>query len=181
MNPSSISASEATALSISELATIERRARRVWVSVVVGLLGMQVAIGIAAVVLAVGDPSVAIVPNYHQKALDWDTTQRARQLTHKLGWTISPLVGDVFPESQTRLVRIEVRDRVGNPVSGLNLSAKLYHHARGAVIYDLPMVETDSGFYEARTRLVAAGMWQLQLQLEGDHGIASESRELIVD
>ncbi len=63
-------------LNRDELEQAERRARHFWVSLIVGLLGLQVAGGITAIFLSVGDPSMAIVPNYHQAALNWDVTSR---------------------------------------------------------------------------------------------------------
>ena len=76
----------------AEAQRVERKARRVWVSIVVGLLGLQVVAGITTVVLATGDPTVAIIPNYHDSAVNWDTTRRARQLTDRLGLQVKPEV-----------------------------------------------------------------------------------------
>ncbi len=164
-----------------ELARAERVARRWWVAGIVGLLGLQIVIGVGSIILAVGDPTVAVVPNYHQKALDWDASQRAVHLMENLGWKVVPLVGLPSSETGKRLVRVSVRDRLDQPVSDLNLSAKIYHHARGSEIYELKFVETDAGYYEAMTSLVQSGMWQVQLQIEGNHGIASDAREMMVE
>lgn len=168
-------------LSASEHATLERRARRWWVSGIVSLLGLQVFIGIGSVILAVGDPTVAVVPNYHQKALDWDTTQRAAQLTGKLGWQVKPLVGLVSADGGKRLVRVSIQDQQGQPVSDLHVSAAVYHHARGSEVYNLNLVETDAGYYEGTTSLTQAGVWQVYVQIEGMHGIASDNREMMVE
>ncbi len=181
ITPSAASTNPITQLSPTELAQAERRARRFWVSLIVGLLGLQVFIGIGSIFLSIGDPTVAVVPNYHQKALDWDATHRARQLTKKLGWHIAPQVGVLLPENHKRLVRIGIRDNADQAVQGLNLSAKVYHHARGATIHDLRFTETDAGYYEATTSLAESGLWELQLQIEGDHGIASDVRDLVVE
>ncbi len=168
-------------LSAAELAVAERRARRFWGTLIVGLLGLQVFIGIGSIFLSIGDPTVAIVPNYHQQALDWDATHRARQLTKQLGWQVNPQIGAITPENQKRLVRIGIRDRAGNVVPGLNLSAGVYHHARGSTIHELRFTETEPGYYEAMTSLAASGLWELKLQMEGDHGIASDVRDLVVE
>ena len=66
-------------------------------------------------------------------------------------------------------------------MSDLNLSANVYHHARGTEVHELKFVETDAGYYEAMTRLVQPGMWQVNLQIEGNLGIASDSREMMVE
>ena len=169
-----------TAMSREEMEQAERRARHFWVTLIVGLLSLQVAVGVTSILLAVGDPSVAIIPHYHQAALDWDTTQRARHLTEKLGWQINATVSPVLAPSQQRGVYIQVLDRNGNPVSDLNLTAKAYHHARGGEVYQMRLTETDAGVYEATTGLTASGLWQLQIQIEGDHGIASDQRDITV-
>lgn len=51
----------------------ERNSKRIWVSLVVLLLGLQIGIGAIAISLATSDPSVAVVPDYHEAALNWDT------------------------------------------------------------------------------------------------------------
>ncbi len=165
----------------AEHATLERRARRWWVSGIVGLLGLQVFIGIGSVILAVSDPTVAIVPNYHQKALDWDASQRAVNLTSKLGWHVTPLVGLVSADGGKRLVRVSIQDQQGRPVSELNVSAAVYHHARGSEVHNLNLIETDAGYYEGATNLTQAGVWQVYVQIEGMHGIASDNREMMVE
>lgn len=165
---------------MEELASAERRARRFWMSVVVGLLGLQVFIGVGSVWLSLGDPSVAIVPNYHQKALDWDATQRARHLPAKLGWQIETHVGSVAGVEPLRSVHVDVRDAGGQSIQHLNITGRLYHHARGADVHVLQFVESSAGDYRSMTSLVAPGMWQVQLQIEGEHGIASDTRDIIV-
>ena len=72
-------------MNADELKQLERRARRFWVSVIVGFLSLQVVIGIVSIVLSISDPTLAVIPNYHQAALDWDVTHRARQLADQLG------------------------------------------------------------------------------------------------
>ena len=54
-----------------------RRAALRWGGFVVALLSLQVIGGIAAIMIATGDESFAVVPNYHQKALHWDDEVQA--------------------------------------------------------------------------------------------------------
>ncbi len=165
-------------LSREELTRAENRARRFWMAGICGMLGLQVLIGVGSVFLAVGDPSVAIVPNYHQAALDWDATQRARHMTARLGWKVVLDIAPLSADSDKRLIRVAARDAAGKPIGMLNITAKVYHHARGSEIYEMQFTEVETGDYEARTSLVASGIWQFQLQMEGDHGIASQSSEI---
>lgn len=162
-----------------ELKVLERRARRFWVSVIVGFLGLQVLIGVASIVLALSDPTVAVIPNYHQSALDWDVTHRSRQLAGQLGWAIDY---NVVPSEQAgqRSLLVTILDRDRRPVGGLNVSAKLYRHARGGEVDKFKLKAIAEGNYQADTKLSEPGLWQVELMIEGDHGIASMSRELEV-
>jgi nitrogen fixation protein FixH len=171
--------SQSVAVNTEDMQQLERRAKRFWVSVIVGFLGLQVLIGVASVVLALNDPSVAVIPNYHQSALDWDVTHRARQLADQLGWQIDY---NVVPAEQTghRSLLVSILDRDGKPVSDLNVSAKLYRHARGGNVDKIKLKAVADGNYQADTKLTEKGLWQVELVIEGEHGIASLSREFEV-
>jgi nitrogen fixation protein FixH len=162
-----------------EFKQLERRARRFWVSLIVGFLGLQVVIGIVSVVLAFNDPTVAVIPHYHQSALDWDVTRRARQLTDQLGWQIDY---NVIPSEHAgqRTLLVTILDRDGKPISGLSVNAKLYRHARGSNVDQFKLKAIADGNYQADTKLTDKGLWQIELGIEGDHGIASISREFEV-
>lgn len=171
--------SQTVAMNSEEMQQLERRARRFWVSVIVGFLGLQVLIGVASVILALNDPSVAVVPNYHQSALDWDVTHRSRQLTDRLGWNIDY---NVVPSEQAghRSLIVTILDRDGRPLKDVNVSAKLYTHARGGNIDKIKLHAVADGNFQADTKLTEKGLWQIELVIEGEHGIASLSREFEV-
>lgn len=163
-----------------DLKLAERNARRVWVSIVVGLLSLQVVAGITTVILATGDPTVAIIPDYHQSAVNWDTTRRARQLTEKLGLEIKPRISLVDDATGRRAVQVKVKDRDGASVPGLVVEAQVFHHANGSDVYRMMLNEVERGVYVAQTQLVQPGLWQLDLRIGGQHGIAADSREVLV-
>jgi nitrogen fixation protein FixH len=165
----------------TDMIVAEQRARRFWVSLIVGLLGLQVAIGVAAISLATGDGSVAIIPNYYQSAVNWDTTRRARQLMGDLDWKLQRSVGPVQSKSQRREFRVQVSDASGQNVENLNIAARVFHHAHGDTIYQLKLDEIQPGIYATSTALCQSGLWQVDLQIEGDHGIAADSSELWVE
>lgn len=170
---------QTVAMNPDELKQFERRARRFWVSLIVGLLSLQVVIGILSIVLSLSDPTLAVIPNYHQAALDWDVTHRARQLAEQLGWRIDyNVVPSEHPGHRSLLVTI--LDRDGHPMSGLNVSAKLYRHARGSAVDQFRLTTVADGNYQGDTALTDSGLWQIELVIEGDHGIASLSREFEV-
>jgi nitrogen fixation protein FixH len=154
---------------------LERKARRFWVSLIVGLLGLQVFGGVVAIYLATSDPSVAVIPNYYQAGLDWDVKRRNLNQMKLLGWTTDVLVEPEDVELRQRMIMVQVRAQQDAPVGDLRVTAQIFHHARGSEIHRLIFDETSPGNYVAITRLTQPGLWQVDLVLEGDHGIAEES------
>jgi nitrogen fixation protein FixH len=163
----------------SQLQQMERRARNFWVSGIVGLLGLQVLGGVAAVLLSSGDPSVAIVPNYHRAALDWDMTHREQHLLDRLAWRIETEIGLLNVEGRRQVV-VSIFDDQMAPVGGVRLTARLYHHSRGGQVDTVHFRETSEGQYESQTALQKRGLWQVDIKIEGDHGIALHSQEMEV-
>lgn len=165
----------------NELAAAERRARRFWVSLIVGLLGLQVMGGVVAIYLATSDPTVAVIPNYYQAGLDWDITKRNRDRFVTLGWNCKVQVQPHDPQSSHRAVVIQVRSKLSQPVVDLRVTGLVYHHARGQEQHSLTFDESNPGDYVAMIPLTQSGLWQVNLTLEGDHGIAEETIEVHVD
>ncbi len=161
-----------------QLAVAERNARRFWVSLIVGLLGIQVIIGVGSIYLSLGDPTVAVIPNYHQAALDWDVKHRAQETLRKLGWDVRVHVAPIA--GGTRTLRVNVLGDQTRAIAGLNIEAMCFHHARGSDVYRTRLTEVSPGEYAASTPLTKAGVWQIELSIEGDHGIAHESLEMNV-
>lgn len=162
------------------LQTAERKARRFWVSLIVGLLGLQVVIGIASVILAISDPTAAVIKDYYQSAVNWDSTRRARQLTAQLGWDLDVSVGPVLPGGRERQLRLTVSSSDQMPVESLVVSASFFHHAKGSDVHQMRLVEVGEGVYVGTTTLTQSGLWQLELQIAGDHGLAEQTAELLV-
>ena len=75
-------------------AVANRRAAWRWGTLVVGMLSLQVVLGVAAVFLATGDESVAVIPNYYDKALAWDQQMAQQQASESLGWDVEMLETD---------------------------------------------------------------------------------------
>lgn len=157
---------------------LERRARYFWVSVVVGLLSMQIAIGVTAIVLATSDKTVAVIPDYYQSAVNWDVTRRSLQLTEKLGWTTDCSVGSL--DQGYRNLTIVIQDKDQEPVPELRIFADYFHHSRATEQKRVLMTETAPGLYSAAVSIDQTGLWQLNLRLEGAHGIAAKRTELRV-
>ncbi len=152
----------------------ERRARRTWGTIIVGFLGLQIAIGVSAIALSLSDPSAAVVPHYYQAAVNWDATRRARQLAPRLGWQVQTSVAET--SGAERELRVVIADKQAEQISGLRVHAHVYHHAQAAHVVALQLSESTPGTYVGRVPLTQSGLWQLDLRIEGEHGIAELSR-----
>jgi nitrogen fixation protein FixH len=143
-------------------------------------LGIQFVAGVITVLLAVGDPTVAIIPNYYQKGLEWDSRKRNLDRFDQLGWQAVVTVDPVNHSVEQRTVSLSVISATGVPVQDLRVSARVFHHARGRQIYQLKFVQRQPGHYHGSTELLPAGLWQVDLLLEGDHGDAEKRMTVMV-
>ena len=145
----------------------EKRARRMWVSLVVLLLGLQVVIGGVAVYLATGDPSVSVVPDYHHAALNWDAVRRADGAAARQGWTIQVKALEVVDAEGRRAVEVRLSDRLGQPIDGLEMTGTLYHHARAGDVQEISLPSAGGGRYLTTVEMNRPGLWQVVLAIEG--------------
>lgn len=145
----------------------ERRAKRFWVSLVLLLLTMQLAIGAVAIRLATGDRSVAVVPNYHQAALRWDDTKNARLAAKRNGWTLSLTVSDVADGRGMRAVVLHVLDSRQQIVDDLEVAGHVYHHALATEVKQIEFRSLGDGRYLTMAPMRRKGLWQVELSIEG--------------
>jgi nitrogen fixation protein FixH len=117
--------------------------------------------------LAVGDPSGAVVPQYHQAALNWDATHRASLASQRLGWTVQIVASDVADASGQRAIEITIHDRQGNAVDELQLVGKIYHHARAADVQTIDLPAVGDGRYLTVATMPRSGLWQIDVDIRG--------------
>lgn len=145
----------------------KRRGVPRWAWIVVALLVTHTSAMIAAVVVAVDDPSFTAVPDYYERALAWDEHRDRQRTSDQLGWsaTVEPsALGD-------RLV-VVLTDREGEPVTGVAGELTAYHHARANERRTVALVERGDGVYFATLDVARVGAWQLTLVAERHAGEA---------
>jgi hypothetical protein len=145
----------------------ERKARRFWVSLIVTFLGLQVVIGFASLRLATGDSSVAIVPDYHTTALNWDAERRKNTAAKRLGLDIAIKPSNVADERGNRAVEVQISGDRDQAVSDLVLSAKVYHHTNANVVQKISFQNRGGGLYLALVPMAQPGIWQFDLKVDG--------------
>ena len=113
---------------------IDRPARKgrywTWPLIVVGLLLGHVSIMVTAVILATGDKSFAVLPNYYDKAVNWDKNQAELRASEKLGWQVTVIPSPDVDPTGHRAVNVTVVDAVGQPVADATVELTWYHHKR---------------------------------------------------
>ena len=157
MNQSVHPSTETLTTSRDEAARANRVAAFRWGSLVVALLFSQIFIGVAAIVLANNDPTVAVVPGYHQQAVLWDESVQLRENSRAMGWTVQHTTLDAPGGNQLRWA---VKDRDGQEIQNLQGRVLLYHHARANEPIELKMEEHPEGVLLHKT-----GLWQVEMTL----------------
>lgn len=140
-----------------------RRASWQWGSLVVALLGLQVVGGIVAIIVATSDESVAIVPDYHQKALQWDEVVRLRAQSAALEWTCE--VDAVAESEMASGLQIRLTDRPGDPIELVEGEIQIFRHARAS---DLRRVRIPAGRFSGVSLsdcFDADGRWQVSIDV----------------
>ncbi|WP_168564218.1 FixH family protein [Crateriforma spongiae] len=152
-----------------------------WGSMVVALLTLQVALGVVAIFLATGDRSVAVVPDYYQKALDWDKQAERKRTSEKLGWTFT--VAEIPAGQSGNGLMLKLLDADDQPVAIQTGTVSIYHHARAGDVLQFSLDESmtaDSplAFTECVDR---GGWWQVEIDVTDDSGARYvESRQVLL-
>ena len=144
----------------------ERSAQWRWGGFVVLLLSGSVGAWIYAAVLAVSDPSMAVVPDYHEKALRWDEHLAAERASQSVGWTTAIVPGAIDGLAKERELTVFLRDRNAQPVVGATGHVRCYHHARASAVFETEFQEKDPGSYSCKLPMARAGQWQMELKFQ---------------
>ncbi len=142
-----------------------RKAAWFWGGLVVTFLTAQVAVGVVAITLATGDPSVAVVPDYYQQALRWDEQQAVQQASDSLRWAHRIVVPEVADPQGRRTVTVMLADSQGAPLESLEGQVRLYHHARAGEIQSLELESLGGGNYRVLAMMDRPGLWEIELDL----------------
>ena len=117
--------------------------------------------------LATGDPSVAVVPDYYQKALDWDEKVRTEAESDKLGYRL--LLTPVKYEAGVGL-QGQLLDTNQRPVRIENGVVRFYHHARGSDTTEVSLGLSEGGSLFVENCFSFDGLWQIELEAIDTNG-----------
>ncbi len=170
----------------SDAVSREQRGAHKWVALIVGLLGLQFVMSFTALYLALSDESMAIVPDYHEQALQWDQRAALQRASDALGWqshvTIAPLDEPEAEIYKRREVMVRVIDEHKAPVSGARIELTMFPHVRPDERQQLTPTELyeGTGIYRAVATVRRDGIWELRLRVArgADLYLLTEEREL---
>lgn len=149
-------------------------------AIVVGLLGGHMVFIFIAITLATGDRSFAVVPDYYQKAVDYDERKALLAKSAELGWSV-----DLSPSKQAdalgqRDVVIQMLDAQGEPVRGLKVRVDAYHVARAGEPVMFECIEVLAGQYVGQAKIGKEGFWQFSIEASsGDQRFVADHRQFV--
>ena len=121
------------------------------------------------------DPSLAIEPNYYQKAIDWDSTMAQMRQNAALGWHVAPQLSAFTMHDGARL-RVTVTDATGAAIPDATVAVAAFFNARAADVFDSTM-HRDSTAYATTIPVKFAGVWELRFDVRrGAQRFTSTSR-----
>ena len=135
------------------------RARLPWALVPVALL-LSSALGVGSMaVIAARDPHFATEPDYYKKAISWDQAQAQAASNQRLGYVVELPAIVRFDAHGRATLDLTVRDRLGQPVTGAQLSASAFANAYSGSLIRAEFAEQSGGHYRAELTVSHPGQW----------------------
>lgn len=134
-----------------------------WPGMVIGLMSISVIAMTTTMVLAVSDPSFAVVEDYEAKAGAWDETAAARRASAELGWTTEISFGESADVYGARDLVVEIAQSDGAAVVGASAQAVAFHPARSRDRQVVDLKEQSPGVYVGSFTPRREGVWEFEL------------------
>lgn len=165
---------EQTALSKTQ------KRRFIMPAVVLGLLGGHMVFIFTAIAIGTGDPSFAVVPDYYQKAVDYDDKKALLAESAELGWSVEVVLGSVADAMGQRELIVRLRDASDQPVTDRVVTIDGFHQARASQPVSFTCVEILPGQYVGKARLTREGFWQFTIDAaQGETRFVGEIKQFV--
>jgi nitrogen fixation protein FixH len=136
-----------------------------WPVIVVALLMVGVGANVGLMLVAAGDASFAVEPDYYQKALRWDETMAQETRNAALGWSVVAAFEPAARPGEVKLTA-RVNDRMGRAIEGARVLVETFHSARASHVLAAALVPEAAGRYAATLPLGRPGIWEVRLRVE---------------
>jgi len=134
-----------------------------WPLIVVGILGVHVTGMMTATLIATRDKSFIVLPNYYQKALEWDQRKSDLAAADKLGWNQRVTMSDFDAANQTQFIRIEMIDRNQQPIEGLSISITAAPETHPDRFQTFQLISESPGSYVGQLMVIRSGAWSIDI------------------
>jgi len=134
-----------------------------WPIGVAGVLALTVGANIALYLVARGDPSFAIEPDYYAKAVAWDSTVTQARRSAALGWRVTPSLASFAPRTGARL-SVTITDSLGRQISDAVVRVSAVYNARAATVLASTLTLDERG-YSAVLPVAYSGQWELRFDV----------------
>jgi nitrogen fixation protein FixH len=134
-----------------------------WPLGVVAILTATVGLNIWVLRVANDDPSLAIEPNYYQKAVAWDSTMAQARENLALGWHLAPTLGAYSTRDGARL-QVTLTDASGASIGDATVRVAAFFNARANDVIDTALRHESAG-YVAILPVQHGGVWELRFDV----------------
>jgi nitrogen fixation protein FixH len=137
---------------------------RAWPVAITLALAAVVVVNIRVAMIAGGDPSFAIEPDYYRKAVAWDSTMAQTRANQALQWTLTQRLGP-FAADRGATLDVTLRDEHGAPISDAVVTVSALHIARATDVSTATLIHASAGDYVATLPVQRAGRWELRFEV----------------
>ncbi len=159
----------------SSLQQKEKTAQFLWTGFILLFFVIQAILWIVAITLTSADKSHAILPDYDQRALQWDEQRAQQAASRQLGWTNELKVDPTGDLRGFRAISLKLTDREQQPVGAATIQLRAFHRGRAGEPQDIRLQEVEPGVYAGVIQVTRSGRWQFQGQA------AADDRVLLID
>lgn len=131
----------------------------------VGFFGFVTIVNIAMIRAAVSTFGGVDTPSSYQAGLDFKYEEAAAEAQRALGWTVDGNLTSAGGDLRT--LTVEIVDKTGEPVAGVDLEARLAHPVDARQDVAFAMSSLGHGRYSG-TSEVHTGQWRLEIAVSQD-------------
>ncbi len=136
----------------------------IWPVMIVGLLVAGAGANLVFMLVAIGDPSSAVEPDYYNKSLHWDTVRAEEQHSEELGWSVS-IAAQKGSALGAEVVAV-LHDRSGVPLEGAHVEVEAFHNARSGNRLNVTLTPASTaGEYRVAVPPLRPGLWEFRVRV----------------
>jgi nitrogen fixation protein FixH len=136
-----------------------------WAWVPALLLGsMLLGLGVLAAI-AIDDPHFALEPNYYDKAVHWDQSQREARDSAALGVQLTLPATLALSHDGTLEIELRVAERGGSALGAAVVELEAFPNAYASRVERIALREVSAGVYRGRLSGKAQGLWELRFSI----------------